>query len=304
MKTAVRDFLDQAGPYFLAALVHAVAAGLLVLAVEWPVRKQSAPEAADAVQATVVDEERVRLEIERIRERETAKRRAEEERAEAARQQREHEERRRKEAEAARLAEEQRRKEAETARAEEERRRQEAQTARLAEEQRRKEAETAARRAREQQRKELEKARRRNEVEMARRKAEEKRRVEQAEAERRKQEEERARRERMAREKQRLEQQREAIFAKAREEYIDAIESRVTSNWRRPTGIPDGLKCRVYVVQDSSGKVLRVEIGQSSGNVAFDRSVEQAVLAASPLPRPRQRAVFDREIVFLFHPRS
>ena len=57
-------------------------------------------------------------------------------------------------------------------------------------------------------------------------------------------------------------------------------------------------------MQASNGKVLRVEITQSSGNVAFDRSLEQAVLAASPLPAPRQRALFDREIVFLFNPRS
>jgi colicin import membrane protein len=108
----------------------------------------------------------------------------------------------------------------------------------------------------------------------------------------------------MAREQQRLEQERKAIFAKALEEYIGAIQSSVARNWRRPTGVPPGLKCTVNVVQDTSGKVLRVEIAQSSGNVAFDRSVEQAVRAASPLPPPRQRPVFDREIVFLFNPRS
>ena len=103
---------------------------------------------------------------------------------------------------------------------------------------------------------------------------------------------------------QRLEQERVAIFAKALEEYIGAIQSSVARNWRRPTGVPPGLKCTVNVVQDSNGKVLDVEITQSSGNVAFDRSVKQAVRAASPLPRPRQRAVFEREIVFLFNPRS
>ena len=112
------------------------------------------------------------------------------------------------------------------------------------------------------------------------------------------------RRELIAREQQRLEQERKAIFAKALEEYIGAIQSSVARNWRRPSGVPPGLKCTVNVVQATNGQVLRVEIAQSSGNVKFDRSVEQAVLAASPLPPPKQRAVFDREIVFLFNPRS
>jgi len=60
----------------------------------------------------------------------------------------------------------------------------------------------------------------------------------------------------------------------------------------------------VNVVQANNGRVLRAEITQSSGNVAFDRSVEAAVLAASPLPLPRHRAVFDREVIFLFNPRN
>ena len=202
------------------------------------------------------------------------------------------------------MAEEERRKEVEMARLTEEKRREKAEAERVVEEQRRVEAAAAARRAEERRRREVENARRRQELELARRKAEEERRAKQAEADRRKREEERARRELMAREQQRLEQERKAIFAKALEEYIGAIQSSVARNWRRPTGVPPGLKCTVNVVQATNGKVLRVEITQSSGNVAFDRSVEQAVLAASPLPPPRHKAVFDREIIFLFNPRS
>ena len=107
----------------------------------------------------------------------------------------------------------------------------------------------------------------------------------------------------MAREQQRIEQGRKAIFAKALEEYIDSIQASVARAWRRPTGVPPGLRCSVNVVQADDGEVFRVQIAQGSGNVAFDRSVEQAVWAASPLPLPTQRAVFDREVVFLFNPR-
>ena len=134
--------------------------------------------------------------------------------------------------------------------------------------------------------------------------AESERRARRAEAERRKREEDRARHERMARGSQRLERENKASHAKGLMEYIGAIQSSVTRNWRRPTGVPRGLKCTVTVVQASNGKVLRVEITQSSGNVAFDRSIEQAVLAASPLPLPRDRAMFEREIIFMFNPRG
>ena len=82
------------------------------------------------------------------------------------------------------------------------------------------------------------------------------------------------------------------------------IRKAVARHWHRPTGVPHGLTCSVTVVQDASGKVHRVEIAESSGNVAFDRSVEQAVRAASPLPRPTGFGVIYREITFLFKPRS
>lgn len=119
-----------------------------------------------------------------------------------------------------------------------------------------------------------------------------------------KEEDERSRRELLGREQQQLEQERKALLAKALEEYIGTLQAAVARNWRRPTGVPLGLRCTVNVVQANNGRILRVEITQSSGNVAFDRSVEQAVLRASPLPVPKHRAVFDREVIFLFNPRS
>jgi colicin import membrane protein len=50
--------------------------------------------------------------------------------------------------------------------------------------------------------------------------------------------------------------------------------------------------------------VLLVNVVQSSGNAAFDRSVEAAVRKADPLPMPdspRLQAEF-RNLVFLFDP--
>ena len=59
----------------------------------------------------------------------------------------------------------------------------------------------------------------------------------------------------------------------------------------------------VNLLQSPSGKLLRVKITESSGNIAFDRSVEKAVLAASPIPLPEDPTIFDREITLLFRPR-
>ncbi len=53
-----------------------------------------------------------------------------------------------------------------------------------------------------------------------------------------------------------------------------------------------------------SGSVLLVNVVQSSGSGAFDRSVEAAVRKAEPLPMPtseRLKAQF-RELTFVFDP--
>ena len=42
--------------------------------------------------------------------------------------------------------------------------------------------------------------------------------------------------------------------------------------------------------------MVRVQIERSSGNVAFDQSVETAVWNASPLPIPKDTTLFEREI--------
>ena len=83
------------------------------------------------------------------------------------------------------------------------------------------------------------------------------------------------------------------------------IQSKVNRNWVRPVGT-EGLKCTVRVRLGTSGSVLLVNVVESSGNTAFDRSVEAAVRKADPLPMPkspRLQAVF-RDLTFIFDPSS
>ena len=85
------------------------------------------------------------------------------------------------------------------------------------------------------------------------------------------------------------------------------IQDKVARNWNPPPGTLDkGLRCKVNVRLGASGSVLAVSVVQSSGNPAFDRSVEAAVLKAEPLPMPddpalRQRSEF-RNHTFIFDP--
>ena len=72
------------------------------------------------------------------------------------------------------------------------------------------------------------------------------------------------------------------------------------AEWQRPPGTPAGLKATVRVTQAESGEVRLVEIVESSGNRALDRSVEQAVRAATPLPTPKDKSLFARVIRFEF----
>jgi len=85
------------------------------------------------------------------------------------------------------------------------------------------------------------------------------------------------------------------------------IKSQITRNWIFPASYQKGMKCKVLVRLIPSGDVIGVHIIQSSGNAAFDRSVEMAVNKASPLPVPKSSTgLFDRfrEVELVFDPNS
>lgn len=87
-------------------------------------------------------------------------------------------------------------------------------------------------------------------------------------------------------------------------EFIPYIQERIQRNWLRPPGSPAGLSCLVKVRLIPGGDVVSVSVVRSSGDAVFDRSVETAVLKASPLPLPADANLFKhfREINFNFDP--
>jgi colicin import membrane protein len=88
------------------------------------------------------------------------------------------------------------------------------------------------------------------------------------------------------------------------QKYRYLLEQRVNRSWNRPVGVARGLKCEVLVKLTPGGEVLSARVERSSGNAVFDRSVENAVYKAAPLPLPEDPTLFDnfREIRFVFDP--
>lgn len=125
------------------------------------------------------------------------------------------------------------------------------------------------------------------------------------EAEKRRKQDEKALQQLLAQEEQERQDAAQAAKAAAlADKHKAVIRQKVSRNWLRPAGASSGLQCVVRVRLVPSGEVLEAVVVRSSGNAAFDRSVENAVYKASPLPIPQDPELFDyfRDIEFLFNP--
>jgi colicin import membrane protein len=82
------------------------------------------------------------------------------------------------------------------------------------------------------------------------------------------------------------------------------IRQKVERNWVRPAGWTKGMECVVRVRLAPTGEVINVNIARPSGNPAFDRSVQNAVYKASPLPLPEDKGLFEhfRDLEMRFRP--
>lgn len=263
-----------------------------------------------AIQATVVDEDLIERELARLEEREQAEivRRQEQER-EA-----------REQAEAAQRELEEQQRQLELARQEQEQHEQETlvQQQRLTELQREREAEEHRRVEAERQAEEAEQRRIAEEQRLAQQREEEERRQREEEARRQSEERERLAREAEAArqraemeaelqaELQRVmaaeEERRAAEEAGLLDRYRLIIRDRIERSWIPPASAVQGLRCEVTVTQIPSGDVVDVRVGTCNGDDAVVRSIEAAVLRASPLPRPSISSLFDRILIVTFAP--
>lgn len=262
-----------------AIAVHAVIAGLLLQFGTEPAQSNvpSRPD-VEAVRVQAADEELL------------------EQRREAHRQAlREEELRKQREREAKRK---------ETERKQAEKRKREEEARRKAEEKKKAKARAEAKRkAEEEAKRKLAEKRKREEA--ARRKAEEekKRAAERAEAERKLQEAEQ--RAEARRQEQAQRRQREAARrARQADIWRIAIKKKIERVWLRPPAAGNISPCEVVVEQDEKGVVLSAKVRGCRASQAWQDSLRNAVVKASPLPRPPIAELFDRHLVITFRPKA
>jgi len=94
------------------------------------------------------------------------------------------------------------------------------------------------------------------------------------------------------------------VWTQLRGRYIADIKNKVERNWIRPASARSSSSCKVAVSQIPGGEVVNVTVTQCIGDDVFLRSVEAAVYKASPLPRPSDPALFERQILFNFKPKK
>jgi colicin import membrane protein len=86
------------------------------------------------------------------------------------------------------------------------------------------------------------------------------------------------------------------------DQYVRMIQDKIERNWTRPLSAKSGLDCMVSVVQLPTGDVIEARVTSCNGDDAVTRSIEAAVKLASPLPRPPNPNLFERNLNVRFRP--
>ena len=86
------------------------------------------------------------------------------------------------------------------------------------------------------------------------------------------------------------------------DQYVRMIQDKIERNWTRPLSAKPGLDCMVSVVQLPTGDVIDTHVTSCNGDDAVTRSIEAAVKLASPLPRPPNPNLFERNLNVRFRP--
>jgi colicin import membrane protein len=296
VRALLKEILQNPLAMTYAILVHVALAGVLFVSLEWTDLPTPVQHKVDVVKAVAVNEKQILAELDKLKKAEAKKKKQEkakqnklDKQARDAKKKRQREEKRLAKLRKEREAEKKRQKKLQKQRNTEEKR-------------------LAAERTK--KKKEVERLKREQVALEKKRIVEEKRLADAAakrkklELKRRRDAEAAARRAEFAAEQQRLEAANQKRLNSLRGRYIADIQNKVERNWIRPASAKQGLKCKVAVKQIPGGEVIDVAVTQCVGDEVFRRSVEAAVYKASPLPRPSDPGLFDREIVFTFKPKK
>jgi len=307
----LRLLLNSQRNFVYAIIIHIFFLGILVVSYDWSAQPAPSKPKVNIINAVAIDESRVQAEIEKLKKAEAERRQQD-----AKRQQRVKDEehrlaelKKKKQQEQQRLKEQQKKRAAEEKKAKALAQQKKAEAEKLKKLKTEQQALEQKREAEQKRLAELEKQRKaeaerlkKQQEEQARIEAERKRKA----LEKKKQREaERALQEQLAAEEQAaLEAERKRQSDREVDKYVEIIRQKVERNWLRPAGSHAGMSCVVAVSLIPGGDVLQARVTRSSGDPVFDRSVETAVLKASPLPLPPDASLFDRfrDLEFVFSP--
>lgn len=139
-------------------------------------------------------------------------------------------------------------------------------------------AEAERRRQQEAERQRQQREREQAQADRERRERQERERRQREERERRAREQEQQRQRQLDEALQRDQERRQAQeHAQITVSYTDLIAARIEQNWNRPPSARLGMQVTLMIHMVPTGEVVNVQVVQSSGNSAFDRSAEQAV---------------------------
>lgn len=89
---------------------------------------------------------------------------------------------------------------------------------------------------------------------------------------------------------------------KAVADYLSKIRAKIRGNIVLPPDVKGNPEAMFDVAQLPSGEVLSVKLRRSSGHAALDAAIERAILKSSPLPKPEQGDIFNRNLELKFRP--
>jgi len=299
----LRRLLNSQRNFLYALLVHALFLSIFVVSFDWTAKPvPSATPKVNVIAAVAVDEARVQVELDKLKKAEQQRQKQDDARQRKLKKEEKHlaELKKKKAIEQRRLQEQQKKRQVEEKKAKELALKKKTETEKLnklkKEQAVLKKEQTTLENKRKAEQKRLAELENKRKVEAAR--------VQKKKEEQQRREAEQALQKQLAEEQQALEAEHQRQSNRVLNQYVEIIKQKVTRNWLRPSGAPKGLSCIVAVSLIPGGEVLNARVTRGSGDPVFDRSVESAVLKASPLPLPPDASMFERfrELEFIFDP--
>ena len=101
---------------------------------------------------------------------------------------------------------------------------------------------------------------------------------------------------------QKLAAQAATSHNKAIADYLDRIRGKIRGNVVLPPNIQGNPEAIFAIEQLPTGEILNVKLQRSSGNPGLDSAIERAILKSSPLPKPDDPALFQRDLKIKYRP--